>query len=674
MTKKKKRKKKRMQKYCKKASLKISACMIVKNEEAFLSRCLDSIKEFVDEIIIVDTGSTDGTVEIAKKYTDKIYFHPWKDSFSEARNHYLKYATGDWIFQIDADEEMVKEDIPVLMKAVQNKEIDAIMVQIISIFRQGENESRHNVERIFRNNGKIRYEGRVHNRLVGFENPIIYPVHILHYGYDLEDQKKSKMKHQRRIKLLKKDIEDDPENPLPYHYLGCCYLPKGLYQETLDVSFKAINLSELKNDNNPLFLWSRYNAAMAYYKLADYTNAGIMAHCALKINDLHIDSHFILILVNHECRKWTDVISHGDKYLNLCKRLKNNPAEFGTIVTSSVNQAWNILVLMGIAYYEINDDEKADELFMSALSQTNDKFPILRAVGIYYYSKKSFKDAKEYLEKAADLKKDDFTVRELLNKIESKKQNRKTISCCMIVKNEEEFLEQCLNSIKDYVDEIIIVDTGSTDSTIDIAKRFTDKVYFHLWENSFSKARNQALQYATGDWIFQIDADEELMEGSGKRLRQVIEDAKEVDVVYVKIFCSYSNGAKKSLHNFERLFKNNGVIHYEGSVHNRVVGGTKAFYSQIELWHYGYDVDEEKSQEKFIRTTGLLKKEIKKDPENPMYHHYLAASYFSKGMDEDAIEEAEKAIDLCDAIKNNHPLYSWSYFIAAMASYPLGAY
>ena len=71
----------------------------------------------------------------------------------------------------------------------------------------------------------------------------------------------------------------------------------------------------------------------------------------------------------------------------------------------------------------------------------------------------------------------------------------------MIVKNEESFLEQCLRSIKDYVDEIIIVDTGSMDRTVEIAGRFTDKIYFHAWENSFSKARNQSLAYATGDWI-----------------------------------------------------------------------------------------------------------------------------------------------------------------------------
>jgi len=247
-----------------------------------------------------------------------------------------------------------------------------------------------------------------------------------------------------------------------------------------------------------------------------------------------------------------------------------------------------------------------------------------------------------------------------------------TISACMIVKNEEQFLEKCLISVKDYVDEIIIVDTGSTDSTVEIAKRFTDKIYFHLWENSFSKARNQALRYAKGDWIFTIDGDEELMTGSGPHMRMAVRNAEDSDIIYVKIYSSYANGTKKSFHNSERLFRNNGKIHYEGSVHNQVVGGTSALNSPISIWHYGYDVDEKKALEKFERTTGLLKKEIEKDPLNPMHHHNLSISYFSRHMNEEAVSEALRAIELSNSQKNNNNLYAWSYFIASMGYYRMG--
>ena len=649
----------------------ISVCMIVKDEERFLDNCLQSVIDIADEIIIIDTGSQDNTGDIAKKYTDKVYFHAWNDSFSEARNHYFDYATGDWIFQIDADEELIKEDIPTLMKAVKNPDIDAVMVQIVSSFRQGENEGRHNVERIFRNNGIIHYEGRVHNRLVGLKKPRIYPIRLMHYGYDLKDNELSEKKHQRRITLLKKDIEEEPGNPLPYHYLSCCYLPRGLFRETLDLCLKAIELAEKTNNKNPVFLWTRYNAAMAYYKIKDLKNAESMALSASSIDDRHLDSHYILTLIYFDQANWHKVIKHGNKYVRLCKQIKKNPEEFGIIVANSLNESWNILVLTGIAYHENGSLRDSEESFRSAVSSAGNLFLASRAIGIYYYNKGLLSESRKYLKKALDAEKENPTIRELLDKIGSKDNSKPTISCCMIVKNEERFLEKCLMSVKDYVDEIVIVDTGSTDNTVDIARRFTDKIYFHPWENSFSKARNQALGYATGDWIFQIDGDEELMEGSGERLLKAVRDAEDEDIIYVSIFCSYANGRKKSLHNFERLFRNNGLIHYEGSVHNQVVGGSKASFSPIELWHYGYDVDEKKAQEKFNRTTELLKKEIARDPENPKYHHYLSASYFSRGMNEDAVSEAVRAVELSDVQEDNHDLYAWSHFIASMALYRL---
>jgi len=651
----------------------ISVCMIVKDEEQFLDNCLKSVKDVADEIIIIDTGSKDNTVDIAKKYTNKVYFHPWKDSFSEARNHYFKYAKGDWIFQIDADEELIEKDIPVLLKAVENTDIDAVMVQIVSIFRQGEDEGRHNVERLFRNNGIIHYEGRVHNRLVGFKRPQIYPIQLKHYGYDLKDKAKAELKHLRRIELLKRDIAEDTENPLPYHYLSCCYLPRGLLHETLEVGLKAIRLAQTTNNRNPVFLWTRYNTAMAYYKLKDLANAESMALSAIISDHRHLDSYYILTLVSFDRSKWSDVTSYGNEYLSLSDRIKKYPEDFGAIVANSLNESWNIQVLMGIALHELGRLKESEKSFQAAIDSAFNPFKALRAIGIYYYNKGMWSESSVHLEKALEINREDSTVKDLLNKIGHKGKANQRISCCMIVKNEEQFLEKCLSSIKDYVDEIIVVDTGSTDSTVEIARRFTDRVYFHPWENSFSKARNHALQYATGDWIFQIDADEELMAGNGEKLRQVVKDVKNEDIIYVKIFCSYSNGAKVSLHNFERLFRNNGVIHYEGSVHNRVKGGTKPFYSGLELWHYGYDVEEKKALEKFNRTTTLLKDEIEKDPDNPLHHHYLSASYASRGMSKEALDEAEISINLADAQNNRHPINSWTHFIASMSAYKLNS-
>jgi len=653
---------------------KISLCMIVKDEEKQLDRCLDSVQECVDEIVIVDTGSTDRTVEIARRYTNKVYVHPWQDSFSEARNHYLRYATGDWIFQIDADEELIRDDIPVLLEAVRHPGIDAVMVQIVSRSRAGKSKAIHNVERIFRNNGTIHYEGRVHNRVVGIATAKVYPIRVLHHGYEWEEVL-SKKKFERTVRLLEMDLRDDRENPVTHHYLSCSYLSQGMFAQALEASLTAIRLAEARNERNLLFLWTHYNAAMSQYKLQNLAGAEELAVSALRKFANHVDSHFILALVCFDQKRWREVVSHGEEYLRLIELLRANPADFGNLVTCAVNEAWNVDVLLGIAYFELGLPAKADQVFAEAESRAPEPFVALRAVGIYLHNKKLYDKARLFLEKARRINPGDATIINLLGQGQAGEVHQHrlpTISCCMIVKNEEAFLEQCLESVKGSVDEIVIVDTGSTDGTVEIAKRYTDKVYCHPWEGSFSKARNQALQYATCDWIFQIDGDEELVETSRGQLRQTILDAGRADAVHVNIISSYCGGRRMARHNFERLFKNNGVIHYEGIVHNSVVGATCIKASKIELRHYGYDVDEKKAQEKFLRTTQLLKQQIEADPSNPMPHHYLGTSYLSRGLHEEAARESLRAIQLADEQGNEHPLYLWTRHNASLAAYHLG--
>jgi glycosyltransferase involved in cell wall biosynthesis/Tfp pilus assembly protein PilF len=652
----------------------ISVCLIVKNEEKYLDNCLKSIKDVASEVIIVDTGSTDRTVEIAKRYTDKIYFHAWEDSFSEARNHYLKYATGDWIFQMDADEELIQEDIPVLMAALKEQELDAVMVQIVSKFQKGKREAVHSFERIFRNNGLIHYEGRIHERLVSIQTAKVFPIRLNHYGYDL-NKAQSKKKFDRTVSLLKMDLQEDTDNPITYHYLSCSYLGQGMWKESLDNSLMAIRLAEVRKDPNMIYLWSHYNAAMSCYRLKELNMAEDISISALKKYPHHIDAYFILSLIYFDQKRWSRLIKHGNEYIRLIKQFEKSPETFGNLVTNSISEAWNVKILVGMACFEMEQFKISEKAFEEAIACAPEPLVALRAIGIFFYNKKDFEKAFTYLQGAQKENPDDTTVNSFINQIkaiEMSQTKNPTISCCMIVKNEEIFLEKCLESIKDYVDEIIIVDTGSTDKTVDIAERYTDKVYFHPWEGSFSKARNQALSYATSDWIFQIDGDEELIEGSGENLRNTVLESGPADAFFVNIISTYSNGKKRARHNFERLFRNNGVIHYEGIVHNIVKGSSCIKASKIELMHYGYDVDEKKAYEKFIRTTELLKKQIEENPQDPMPHHYLSASYIARGMSKEAADESTLAIDLAEQQKNDHPLYIWTHHIAAMMFFCMG--
>ena len=109
----------------------ISLCMIVKNEEAVLARCLDSVKEVVDEIVIVDTGSTDKTKEIAAQYTGLVYDFAWDDNFSAARNASFARATKDYILWLDADDVLLPADRQMLgqLKQTLPCDIDVVMMR-----------------------------------------------------------------------------------------------------------------------------------------------------------------------------------------------------------------------------------------------------------------------------------------------------------------------------------------------------------------------------------------------------------------------------------------------------------------------------------------------------------------------------------------------------------------
>lgn len=219
---------------------------------------------------------------------------------------------------------------------------------------------------------------------------------------------------------------------------------------------------------------------------------------------------------------------------------------------------------------------------------------------------------------------------------------KQTISACMIVKNEQEFLPTCLTSIKNAVDEIIVVDTGSTDKTVPIAKDFGAKVYYHPWNDSFSEARNHSLRYATGDWILQIDADEELDQSDVHKLRHIINTSN-----YNGILVAIYSIIKGDVHKFynTRIFRRNDAF-YKDIIHEQIVIEGKRLPTEIRLYHHGYNLDEEKMRVKWQRTTYLLKKQITQDTSNSFAWFNLIRNYRSQGLFFDGIHAGKEALKI----------------------------
>ena len=217
---------------------KISACMIVKNEEEFLPNCLNSIKAAVDEIIVVDTGSADDTVNIAKYFGAKVYHHPWNDSFSEARNHCLNYASGDWILQIDADEELEQADIPKLRLAISDTRYNGIIIAIQSIIKDGLHTFYY--PRIFRR-GKGYYKNIIHEQIIIDGERLSTGIRLYHHGYNL-DEKKMRVKWLRTTHLLKKQIEQNKLDSFAWFNLIRNYRIQDLFQDGINAGEEALKI------------------------------------------------------------------------------------------------------------------------------------------------------------------------------------------------------------------------------------------------------------------------------------------------------------------------------------------------------------------------------------------------------------------------------------------------
>jgi len=223
-----------------------------------------------------------------------------------------------------------------------------------------------------------------------------------------------------------------------------------------------------------------------------------------------------------------------------------------------------------------------------------------------------------------------------------------TLSICMMVKDEEKNLKRCLPSLEGIADELVVVDTGSCDNTIEVAKSFGAKVFEHPWENDFSKHRNQTIEYASGDWVFIIDADEELFisnSSSASNLKTWLENVPDDCVSAAIVLQDIQQNMQAMRFNSVRLFRR-GCVRYEGIVHNtpKIINGRPEaiFCPYVYLKHYGYDLSPEGYMKKRARTEGLLLKRVQKNPDDVVAYFYLVQAYTAHSEYEKAVECIEK--------------------------------
>ncbi len=236
-----------------------------------------------------------------------------------------------------------------------------------------------------------------------------------------------------------------------------------------------------------------------------------------------------------------------------------------------------------------------------------------------------------------------------------------TLSLCMIVRDEEQNLVRCLKSIKDVVDEIVVVDTGSKDRTPEIAADFHAKVLQYQWQDDFAAARNFSISAATGDWIFVLDADEEL-EGDSRRLMRPLIDGAKTDGfrIWQRNLTPAGELCKYYDLRLTRIFRNSPSFRFEGIVHEQIAPsilrhtGTLADTDLVVL-HHGYQyTTAQGSTSRASRNLALIQKALVQTPDDPYLHYQAGITFKQLGKLKDAQEHLQRVLSLdCESLSSD---------------------
>ncbi|MBW4555376.1 MAG: tetratricopeptide repeat protein [Trichormus sp. ATA11-4-KO1] len=268
--------------------MKLSLCMIVKNEEATLPKCLSSVKNVVNEIVVVDTGSSDRTADIAQQFGAKVYHFQWCNDFSAARNAALKYVTGDWILVLDADEILTPSIVPQIKSAIDSEEY-----LLINLVRQevGAEQSPYSlVSRLFRHHPDIHFQRPYHalvddsvsailTKETHWQIGYLQGVAILHKGYQ-KNAITQNNKYAKAQTTMEAFLASHPDDPYVCSKLGALYVETGKIAQGMQLLQRGIAASE---ENYEILYELHYHLGIAHNHLQNPQQAVFHYQAAIKL-------------------------------------------------------------------------------------------------------------------------------------------------------------------------------------------------------------------------------------------------------------------------------------------------------------------------------------------------------------------------------------------------------
>jgi len=341
---------------------------------------------------------------------------------------------------------------------------------------------------------------------------------------------------------------------------------------------------------------------------------------ALKASPYSLDLHYALTFLRISMREYDAALEAGKKYLDLYETA-SGPSDTDFLTLTSQHRS-QLLNFQAIACKETSRPDEAMAIFKESIADDPaNHLPYLNLANLYIQRGQKT-EAGETV--AAGLEKCP-QVQEL-RMLKDTCNQKATVSACLIVKNEEDLLDGCLTSIRDWVDEIILVDTGSTDRTVEIAENYGAKIFHQEWEGNFSKHRNYSIEQASSDWIFIIDADERIFEEDVPAIMGLL-NQEEYPLLSINVLNYYGDSEDhQTFLPSDRFFRRDLDLRYKGIVHNQldIPENVKSSRTGVRLKHLGYGLDPEKMKKKLARSKKLLEKQLIENPDNAFAHFNLA--------------------------------------------------
>lgn len=618
----------------------LTIAMIVKNEVKNIREAIESFRPIADEIIVNDTGSTDGTQEVLETLGVKWFQGDWRSDFSYARNLAIDQATSSWVLWMDADDRIPADQIENFRKLKTAPLDRAFGFQVINTQGGMPVGGRFMQVRMFPNHPQLRFRYRIHEQVLhaiaGLGLHMFYTETTLwHTGYEEPEMKANKAR--RNLQLLAEEKERMVDEPALAMSVGDSHFILGDWEKGIEAYRKVWEIPNCQERHQEVYAeipscigrglqhlgkredalgWFEKSMVLQPNKVEPFF---YRAECLMEMGR-KAEAELAFAHVTEMPLAYTATANQYDvvrmySFYHLSRLL----AERGEI-----DKAINNLNTMHCHYTQVVESWLLLGQLLGRLSRWIEALVAFeKSLSIFPSARPEAHEGRlrclQELNRGDDFNQArDEAMRHFpqvtFPLFGGKRNPRLTLT--LIVKNEAHNLPACLATAKHLVDEIVIVDTGSTDGTLDIIRNHGAILVQRPWDNDFSAARNAGLDRATGDWILWLDADDRVPSSEGDALRawvnaQSLPAAKAAGLLVKN---SGDGGLTGTVFNQIRIFPNRRDIRFESPIHEQVLPALERAqvsveYLNLHVLHTGY-ADPVLARKKQERNRAMLEAQV----------------------------------------------------------------